>query len=118
MNFSKLYTVPAEATVKGAKVIGKGTVKVTEPIGKGTLYVTDYIEIGTAKATEKVVAAASDFKAGVKKHNNNKGDRMIARMIARDERKVARAAKKAEKAEHDAQQQRYEEVKAAEGDDK
>lgn len=74
-NTTKIYT----ATINGLKTAG---IKVKD----GTLFVTDSIEYGVEKTSDKVTGVFLD-------HRNAHADRMLARFIARDERKAAKASK-------------------------
>lgn len=82
------------ATVNATKATGRG-------LGRGTLYVMDYTEIGTEKMLEGICTGGSVVGRGVKvsavktkvsvrTHRNNLGNRMMDRMIARDERRAAK----------------------------
>lgn len=78
---SKLNAIKT-TTIKGLKGAG---LKVKD----GTLYVTDSIEYGVEKVNDKIGGV-------ILEHRTNHADRMLARMVARDERKAEDFGAKAE----------------------
>ncbi len=102
MNFKSIYTVPADVTVMGAKVTGKGL----RPVGRQTLTGTDYAEISVEKAVKTgratIKLASARTKVAYKNHRTNVHSRMEDRKVVRELRKEQKAHNKAMKAQNEA----------------